>query len=68
MKGEATVRQIGFLTGLFIDCSFDRKQRNAFLSEEFGRTIDALDELNIAEASRIIDFLLRLKEQKKFQS
>jgi len=59
----ATTAQINYMQILFTDLCFDRTARNAFLSEELGRPIRFLDELDSAEASRIITALKERKEE-----
>jgi len=62
---HATQKQIDYLDILFIDCRFKSMvERNCYLSREFGRDIHHLDELSVQEASRCIDMLREMKEEK----
>jgi hypothetical protein len=61
---NATTPQINYLELLFNDLGFDRRARNAFMSEELQRSIRFLDELTSAEASRIITALRERKDEK----
>lgn len=60
----STVPQQNFLACLFIDCGFDRQQRNAWLTREFSREVKYLDELRKSEASKAIETLKEMKEEK----
>jgi hypothetical protein len=59
----ATEQQQNYLAILFGDLSFNRASRNLYLTERIGREIHYLDELNTAEASRIIDMLREQKDR-----
>jgi len=62
---RATQKQIDYLDILFIDCRFkSRVERNCYLSREFGRDIHHPDELSVQEASRCIDMLREMGEDK----
>ena len=61
----ATPAQQDYLASLFIDCGFTRLQRNAWLSAETGKDVHYLDELSKAEASRLIDQLIEMKEGRR---
>jgi hypothetical protein len=62
----ATDAQLKWLTDLLVDCGFgDRAQRNAYLSSELGREIKYLDDLKIHEASKLIDVLRELKDERR---
>lgn len=61
----ATDKQIKYIEVLLIDCRFkSRAERNCYLSREFDRDIHYLDELDSLEASRLIDMLKEMKEEK----
>ena len=53
----ATEKQIEFIESLAVDCSFNRRQRNDYISTHIGREIKFLDELTTKEASFAIDLL-----------
>lgn len=59
---KPTDRQLKCLEILFMDLGFDRKQRNAWLTEECGVTIRALDDVTFEEAHRFITELKRRKD------
>lgn len=55
-----------YLEILFNDTGFkDRKQRNAWLSDTFKRTIRTFDDLTGWERSKAIDLLKEIKEGQK---
>ena len=59
---NATEAQIKYIECLAIDLGFDRRSRNAYVSDAVGRTVSFLDQLTVSEASKAIDYLKRLKE------
>lgn len=60
---QASTTQINYMEVLFNDLMFSRGARNAFLTTELGRPVRFLDEITIAEASRIITALKERKEE-----
>ena len=63
---RASDAQTSFLATLFIDCGFHtRVQRNAWLSSEIGREIRYMDDLTVAEASKMIDALKEMRDEKR---
>jgi hypothetical protein len=59
---KATEAQQGYIQILSNDLCFDRRQRNAHLSEITGREIKFLDDLTKVEASQVINQLKEWKE------
>ena len=61
----ATDAQVSYIERLLIDCGFtSREQRNAWLKAELGRDIKYIDDLRIHEASRVIDRLREMKDDR----
>lgn len=59
----ASRAQIKFIEDLLIDCQLAAlKTRNAYLSAEIGRPIKFIDDLDTAEASKIIDDLRNIRD------
>jgi hypothetical protein len=60
----ATEPQQNYLLILLNDCGLGgRVQRNAWLSAETGKDVHFLDDLSVAEASRLIDKLKEMKDE-----
>lgn len=58
----ATVAQIKYIDCLAIDLGLDRAGRNAHVAEAVARPVSFLDQLTVAEASKAIAYLKRLKD------
>ena len=59
-----TRAQESYLEILFNDCYFTgREQRNSWLSQELGRPIKYISDMNKLEASNMIEKLKQLKDQ-----
>lgn len=58
-------KQKNYLFILFNDCGFTRESRNAWLTHRYSRLIKDLDDLNIVEASDIIEVLKGIRAQQK---
>jgi hypothetical protein len=58
----ATDAQIKYIECLAIDLGLHRRRRNAHVAEAVGRPVAFLDQLTVAEASKAIDYLKRLKD------